>query len=233
LPTPRCCGSALNLTRAAVRAPTNVRLEHVSSEGLTIAWEPSQSWFGSYEIYRVTGSTRTLVGTADADETTFAISSVTEGEDVTYAVQAVWDDDDNSATTPISSASAATETETIPQGVPMRPSGLTVTPNGAHAMDLAWTNDSAIATGFRIERQRGNGPWEAIDEVPVTQTTYSDVNDVWSATAYSYRIVAIGTEFAGAPTPEGGGGGGENPTPESLRRGDGGLVEHGFRRGAP
>jgi fibronectin type 3 domain-containing protein len=194
-------------------APTNVRLEHVSSEGLTIAWEPSQSWFGSYEIYRVTGNTRTLIGTADADETTFAISVVTEGDDVTYAVQAVWDDDDNAATAPVTSAAAATETQTIPQGVPMRPSGLTVTPDGAHAMNLSWTNDSAIATAFRIERQHGNDEWEVIDQVDANQTTYSDETNVWSATAYSYRIVAMG-EFSGAPN-GGGGGGGGSPTPES------------------
>jgi hypothetical protein len=65
------------------------------------------------------------------------IPSVTEGDDYTYAVQAVWDDDNNPATSPISSASVATETETIPQGVPMRTSGLIVTPDGAHAMNLS------------------------------------------------------------------------------------------------
>ena len=58
-----------------------------------MSWTTAEDSYDAYDVYSVSGGTYTLLGTTDAGASSYAIDDVTPGEDVQYAVQAVWDDD--------------------------------------------------------------------------------------------------------------------------------------------
>jgi hypothetical protein len=128
-----------------------------------------------------------------------------ENDDYTYRVEAAWDPDGEGDMEPIVSDPISSDTVTVPIGVPARPSGVTVTPgNDGHSMGVSWTNNSAIAEGYIVERQTIGGTWATVATIDdPEQTSYTDETDVHSATAYSYRVKALGdSSLAGAPESE-------------------------------
>ena len=84
------------------------------------------------------------------------------------------------------------------------PSGLTATTAATTQVNLAWTDTSTGETGFRVERCALATCTET-DFVqtgavrPANSTSYSDV-DACSATAYQYRVIAVGTGWESAPS---------------------------------
>ncbi|MBW1750518.1 MAG: S8 family serine peptidase, partial [Deltaproteobacteria bacterium] len=104
------------------------------------------------------------------------------------------------------------------------PSGLTATAVSASRIDLTWTDNSNIETGFRIERKTGlGGTYAEIGSVGLDVETYSDTG-LSASTEYFYRVISFNgggdleqSNEASATTPaaatpaatsSGGGGGG-------------------------
>ena len=89
---------------------------------------------------------------------------------------------------------------------PSAPSGLKATAVAGAAgllpqVNLSWTdNNPGNETAFLIERSVNGGPYALLEQVPATQTTYSDLN--LSPGAYSY--VVISTNAAGNSSPSAG-----------------------------
>lgn len=88
---------------------------------------------------------------------------------------------------------------------PAAPSNLVATPHEAtwqqpwNAIELSWTDNSSIETGFRVERREaGQSAWTPIANVSSDGGFYRDM-DVALATTYEYRVFATG--FGGDSTP--------------------------------
>ena len=176
-----------------LEAPMNVAVTNLSSEVLTVTWDTPGDSYDAYNVYSVSGGIYTLLGTTDAGATSFAISDVTPGNDVQYAVMAAWDDDGDPETDPIVSDRVSTEVTTVPVGKPASPGDVSVAADGAHALVVTWTNNSSIATGFTIQRQNADESWSDVGTADAGATSFTDSGDeVYSASAYSYRVIAKG-----------------------------------------
>lgn len=84
-------------------------------------------------------------------------------------------------------------------GPPVAPSGLTATAVNASRIDLAWSDNSADETGFRIDRRRPGGEFTVIADLPANTTTYSDTG-LATSTPYEYRVRAYSGSLESAPT---------------------------------
>jgi hypothetical protein len=74
------------------------------------------------------------------------------------------------------------------QATPNAPTSLAAV-DGSGRVDLTWTNGSAIATGFRVERfDPGFADWFTVDDVVVPSTAYTDVIEPGT---YQYRVRAL------------------------------------------
>jgi len=103
--------------------------------------------------------------------------------------------------------------------LPAAPSNLTATAISSSQIDLLWTDNSYIETGFKIERKIGEtGTYSQAATVGANVTTYSDTG-LNGSTTYYYRVRAYNTAgdssysnevIATTQTPpsDGGGGGG-------------------------
>ena len=99
---------------------------------------------------------------------------------------------------------------------PPAPTGLTATP-GTAEIDLAWQDNSANETGFRIERRTGSAAFAQIATTGADVTTYADITAA-AGVMYDYRVAAFGSGGTSTPasasariataTSSGGGGGG-------------------------
>jgi hypothetical protein len=76
-----------------------------------------------------------------------------------------------------------------PASVPPAPTGLTSTAVSSSQINLAWTDNSALEDGFKIERSLNGGAWTQIATVGRNVTTFASTGLAANKT-YSYRIRA-------------------------------------------
>jgi fibronectin type 3 domain-containing protein len=84
------------------------------------------------------------------------------------------------------------------------PAGLTATAAATTQVNLNWSDTSSGETGFRVERCSlatcTDSDFVQTGAIrPANATSYSDI-DACSATAYQYRIIAVGTGWESAPS---------------------------------
>jgi len=73
---------------------------------------------------------------------------------------------------------------------PSAPSGLTAIAVSSSQINLSWTDNSAVETGFRIERKTGaGGTWSQIATTNANVTTYNNTG-LTVSTTYYYRVRA-------------------------------------------
>ena len=77
----------------------------------------------------------------------------------------------------------------LPQ-VPAAPSNLTAKSASSTQIDLAWKDNSANETNFKIYRSTAGGPDSLIATVAANVTSYSDKTVVINKT-YTYRLSAV------------------------------------------
>src|SRR5205823_142424 len=74
--------------------------------------------------------------------------------------------------------------------IPADPSGLTATAVAYSQIDLSWTDNSTIETGFKIERSlTGTASWTQIGTTAANVASYSD-STALPSTTYYYRVRA-------------------------------------------
>jgi phosphodiesterase/alkaline phosphatase D-like protein len=92
-----------------------------------------------------------------------------------------------------SSAWSASRTFKTAWGQPA-PTNLIATPVSATRINLAWTDNSTGATGFKIERKKLGGAWAQVATVGTDNHTYSNTTGLTANTQYFYRVRAyLGT----------------------------------------
>ncbi len=72
---------------------------------------------------------------------------------------------------------------------PAAPSGLAATGTSQAAIDLAWTDNSAVEDGYEVRRAPEGMAYSTLADLPASSTTYRDVT-VTSDARYSYMVRA-------------------------------------------
>lgn len=177
----------LNVTRDdAPLAPTETSVSYsTSTQKATVTWVDNATDETDYEVWRkIDGGDWVGIAAGPAslaaDTTSFTDpDTYTEGQTLEYRVRAgknnVWSGYD------------IPPLFTVP---PLAPSAATAAKNGL-AIDVSWTDNSAVEGGFKIYRKKDTDPYIELDTNLANDTTYTDDTLLTVGSVYTYRITAI------------------------------------------
>ncbi|MFC7000019.1 fibronectin type III domain-containing protein [Rufibacter roseus] len=156
----------------------------VSHEQINLTWADNSVNETGFEIERSTdGTSFTLVTTTAANATSFSNTGLTPNTQYHYRVRAV------GAPGPSGYTNVANATTTT--GIPVAPTALTATATSFNQINLTWTDNSVIETGFEIEQSTDGTTFAALATVGANVTTYSNTG-LNPASRYYYRVRAVG-----------------------------------------
>ena len=154
-----------------------------SATSVSLSWVDNSVGATGYDVYRQTNNAGSfgLVDTISDPTVTSFNDTVSEGTTYTYRVFAV----------DISGPGSANDISITT--VPATPTLNSVTAASDTVINLVWTNNSAHATGFTVERTLLNAnDWQTLTStLPSSATTYSDTIAA-GGTEYQYRVFAHG-----------------------------------------
>lgn len=101
------------------------------------------------------------------------------------------------ATTPI----VQTPVTPPPPAIPTAPSDATATSTNPQSVLVSWTDTSSNESGFRVERNDGNGTFTSLTSLPPNSTSFLDVS-VQPKTTYVYRIRSLNVSGESDPSGE-------------------------------
>jgi len=160
-------------------APSGADARPASSSAVAVSWIDRSTNETGFRVERSLdlGATWTSTRTTGAN----AISSSDEGlaseQPVCYRVIAFNARGDS----PPSNSDCTTP--------PAAPTGLTATAAEGPAIDLVWTDNSAVEDGYEIRRATDGAAFGILTDVPPNSTTYHDAGATTNAT-YSYQVRA-------------------------------------------
>ena len=83
-----------------------------------------------------------------------------------------------------------TPSPSVPTSTPNAPTNLAATATSSSQVNLSWTDNSSVETGYKIERKTGSsGTWSQINTVAANVRTYQDTGRS-AGTTYYYRVRA-------------------------------------------
>jgi hypothetical protein len=164
--------------------PSGLTATQVSQAQIDLAWVDNSNNESGFKIERSPNGTSdwTQIATVGANVIAYSSSGLNCGTIYYYRVHAynAGGESDYSNT-----ASATTVVCT-----PYEPDTLIASPISRTQIDLAWTDNSRVESGFKIERSpNGTSGWTQIATVGANVTTYSDTG-LTCSTTYYYRVRA-------------------------------------------
>ncbi len=185
------------LPTAPPQAPSNLAAQAIGPGQINLAWTDNAGDETEYQLERAAGysgalliqslpGTFELIATLPPNSVTYADLGLTPLTTYGYRVRAKNDVgfSEYSAT-----ASAITPSGFVPLAVPAAPSNFTAAAASPTTVNLAWTDNAANETGFRIERLVANTLAQIIT-VPANTTSFTNTG-LSPVTAYTYRIRAF------------------------------------------
>ena len=171
-------------------APTGLSGTPVLVDRIDLAWTDNSAFETGFQVQRRSappgGSFGPFAdaGAVGADVTTFQDTGLLPGHTYRHRVRSC------SAAGCSAWLTATTGTTPLP---PTDPSGVSGTPVSGTRIDLAWVDNSADETGFRIERRAdlgaGFGDWLTVTTTGSNTVAYVDTG-LLSAVTYQYRVSA-------------------------------------------
>jgi fibronectin type 3 domain-containing protein len=172
-------------TSAAVTtpsAPTGATATASSSSQINLAWTDSSSNEDGFWVRRsLDGTSFSVVATLPANASSHSDAGLSESTKYYYRITAF-----NSAG---SSSSPTISATTLTASKPAAPSSLAATVVSTSQIDLNWTDNSSVESGFNIERSPDGITFSQVGTVGANVTKYSNtgLND---GTKYHYRVRA-------------------------------------------
>jgi hypothetical protein len=188
--------SAILSVRAVVPAPpASLAATSTSTSQINLTWG-DVSGETAFSLERCSGAGCTnfvAIASPGANATAFGNTSLSPATHYRYRIKAM-----NAAGSSLYSNVAEATTRTPP---PPAPLSLVATPGSTTEIAIRWTDNSALETGFRVERCTGSGctAFVAIGQVSANTNTF--VNGALStSTRYRYRVVATNAGGASLPS---------------------------------
>lgn len=171
-------------------APSALTATENGSTVIDLAWTDNSAGETSFEVERsLDGSTGwAQVLTPAADATSDSDTGLAAETEFFYRIRAVRSGD-------VSAWSNVDSATTL--ALPLAPSNLVATANGANQIDLTWTDNSTDEDSFSIERSLdGSTGWTEV-LTPVADATADSDTGLTAATQYFYRMRAVrGIDFS-------------------------------------
>ncbi|MDN5217517.1 fibronectin type III domain-containing protein [Fulvivirgaceae bacterium BMA12] len=162
--------------------PTTLAGQPHLSYQVDLSWEDVAQNEAGYEIERklTSGGTYALVHTTAADVAIYADNTLTPETSYDYRIRAV-----NGTNYSLYSNEITVTTGINP------PTSLSLTPVSAAQIDISWVDNTAIETGYVLERSlSSNSGFAEVATLGANVTSYQD-NSLLAETTYFYRVKAI------------------------------------------
>jgi titin len=176
----------------SLTAPSNLIATPVSATRINLAWLDRSSRETGFELRRsTTGATGTfaLLTRTAANVTAYSNISLSPLTQYCYKVRAFRTIGNNTSYSTLSPPSCASTL--VAPGAPPAPTATTAKSTGSAAVVIAWTDNSADETGFRVERAPGtSGPWSVAASAGPDQSSAVDDGRA-SETQVCYRVAAV------------------------------------------
>jgi fibronectin type 3 domain-containing protein len=163
-----------------VAPPSGLTAAAASRTSVTLSWTGNDSTATGYYVLRTDGTTYTKIATVTGDSTTtYTDATAAAGHHYSYEVQAF-----NGANVSGASNVAAVST-------PLNaPSALAVTASTGGSVQLTWTDNDTVATGYNVLRSTDGANFTLVSKVTgATAHTFSD-NTVSADESYYYEVDA-------------------------------------------
>lgn len=161
--------------------PSGLSATKNGTSQIDLAWSDTANNETGYEIEESSdGSTGwSLIHTTAANVTSYSVTGLAEDTTKYYRVRAINDDGASDYT---DVASATTDLAA--------PTSLTATAVSQSQIDLAWTDNSSVETGYEVEQSaNGTTGWSNITTTAANATSFS-VTGLTEATTYYFRVRA-------------------------------------------
>jgi hypothetical protein len=170
-------------------APSTVAAVPTSATTIQLEWMPVDD-ATRYDIKRsIDNLTWEPVTSTDGGETTYTDADLSSGTTYYYRIVAFVDGQDASSSDAVSATTSGTPTSPV----------LVSATGSVTSIDLEWS-DLDGALGYQIERSPdGTTAWIRIGTTGQYVTSYTDTG-LASATAYSYRVVAVTPDGESPPS---------------------------------
>ena len=167
-------------------APSSLTATAASSSQINLAWADNSAIETGFKIERATSSagTYTQVATVGTSVKTYSNTGLSPATTYYYRVRA-YNASGNSAYSNIANAT----TKDVP---PAAPTALTASGISSSQIGLAWAQNSANETGFKIERGTDGTNFTQVATVGVNVVTFTD-SGLLPNTLYYYRVRAYNT----------------------------------------
>jgi hypothetical protein len=163
-------------------APSNLMATAVSSSQINLAWTDNSANETGFKVeWSTDGNTFTQIAAPPAGTTSYSVTNLSPATTYWFRVLA-YNGAGDSASSNVASA-------TTLQAPPAAPSNLTATAVSSTEIDLAWTDNSANETGFKIERSTNGTSFTQIATVSANVGSYSNAGLTKNKTYY-YRVRA-------------------------------------------
>ncbi len=182
---------AINFLGLPPLAPSTLAATTISSSQINLAWTDNSANETGFKIERKTATgTWQQIATVGANVNAYNNTGLEQHTAYYYQVRAYHQLGDSGYS---NEASATTLYAT-----PNAPTNLTAAPVSSVGINLAWTDNSTLETGFKIERKTGvSGSWSQIGTVGANVTTYSSTG-LTQHTTYYYRVRAYNVDVNSA-----------------------------------
>jgi chitodextrinase len=181
--TETCAIAPATSDTQAPTVPTGLTANATSSSQISLSWNASTDNVGvtGYRVYRGGTFLKTVAtGTSTID------SGLSPSTSYCYQVSAIDAAENESA----NSAQVCAMTQAPPLTPPAAPSNLVATAASSSSINLAWSDNSASETGFKIERSTSpTTGFTLITSLGTNVTSYTNTG-LAAATTYYYRVRA-------------------------------------------
>jgi titin len=181
-----------NATTLSVATPTGLTATAVSSAQINLAWVDSSDNEANFRVLRRLSSatTWTTVATLPANTASYQNTGLTAATTYVYAVAAVHANGNVATSTSV--------TAVTPSSVFVAPTNLVATTYNSNQVNLTWTDNTGVETGYRIFK-RVTSPTsttlEVVTTIAANSTSYS-VTGLNQSTNYTFAVAAV--DSAGA-----------------------------------
>jgi titin len=174
---------------ATVGAPSNVNASALSDSRIDVSWQDNSSNESGFEVHRSTtglSGVFSIVASTGPNVTRYGNTGLTASTQYCYKVRA------SRTTGSKTSYSAFSNSACTTTPLPAAPSNTAARPLSSSEVEVTWTDNTSVESGFRVERSVDHGStWTAVTTSGPNATRTSDQGRSAESPELCYHVITV------------------------------------------